>query len=115
MYMNDWKECGQAGRLQDFGIDESALAGAEVLLASYTYEDYTGSAFVLFRRDGELFEVNAGHCSCYGLSEGGYGPNDAETQWQPESTTVAALLQRVEHYDFDGCREQLRELLKALA
>lgn len=114
MYLNDWKDSGQAGMLQDFGIEESALTGAEVIFASYTYENYSGSAFVLFRKAGELFEVNAGHCSCYGLSEQGYGPSDAETQWSPESTTVEALLQRIEHYDFDGCRDQFRELLKTL-
>jgi hypothetical protein len=57
---------------------------AEFLFAAYTYEDYSGSAFVLFRKDGKLFEVNGSHCSCYGL----------EGQWEPEETSKEALLKR---------------------
>jgi hypothetical protein len=56
----------------------------EVLIAIYTYEDYWGSAFVLFERDGKLYEVNGSHCSCYGL----------ETQWEPEETSWPALRMR---------------------
>ncbi len=58
----------------------------EVLLASYTYEDYSGDAFVLFRKGDKLYEVNGGHCSCYGL----------EGQWEPEDTNVEALRHRLE-------------------
>lgn len=57
----------------------------EVLLASYTYEDYEGDAFVLFRKGDKLYEVSGGHCSCYGL----------EGQWEPEETNVESLLHRV--------------------
>jgi len=57
----------------------------EVLLASYSYEDYSGDAFVLFRKGDKLYEVNGGHCSCHGL----------EGQWEPEETTVKALLHRI--------------------
>ena len=56
-----------------------------VLLAVYTYEDYDGSAFVLFERNGVLYEVNGSHCSCYGLEE----------QWAPEETSVEALRHRI--------------------
>ncbi len=61
--------------------------GAEILLASYGTPDYEGYAFVLFRRDGRLYEVNGSHCSCYEL----------EGQWEPEETTAEALLHRVQH------------------
>jgi hypothetical protein len=46
------------------------------LYAEYTYENYDGSAFVLYvdRRDMQLYAVYGGHCSCYGL----------EDQWDPE-------------------------------
>jgi hypothetical protein len=59
----------------------------EIILASYTNENYEGDAFVLFRRksDGKIYEVNGGHCSCYGL----------EGQWNPEETTVEALQHRL--------------------
>jgi hypothetical protein len=64
---------------------EPDLKGAKILLAWYGYGDYDGSAFVLFERDGKLYEVNGGHCSCYGL----------EGQWDPEETSVEALRYRI--------------------
>ena len=67
---------------ESFSIPESTLDGANILLASYTYEDYSGSAYVLFERDGTLYEVVGSHCSCMGLEE----------QWEPEETSVAALV-----------------------
>lgn len=90
-----------------FGIDASELEGCEVLFAAYEC-DYEGQALVVFRRDAQLYEVNASHCSCYGLEE----------QWEPEETTVEALQHRVERgtlgyflggYSADFCRmlEQL--------
>lgn len=56
-----------------------------ILFASYGYENYSGDAWVLFERDGELFEVNGSHCSCYGL----------EGQWDPEIVTLPVLEQRL--------------------
>lgn len=56
-----------------------------ILFASYGNEDYGGEAFVLFEENGELFEVNGSHCSCYGL----------EGQWEPERVSLPALEQRL--------------------
>lgn len=86
VYLNDWSENGEAGMLEDFGIGKDAIEGANVLIASYTYEDYSGDAYVLFERDGALFEVHGGHCSCYGL----------EDQWEPEATTAGAIIHRLD-------------------
>ena len=120
MYLNDWKDSGLEGMKSDFGIDDAALAGAEILLASYGYENYEGSAFVLFRRDGKLYEVNGCHCSCYGLSEQGYS-GDTETQWQPEETTLESLRHRLEEgslgkesYWGNEYADELRTVLDAL-
>lgn len=66
------------------GLDESIV----ILFAQYDYQDYEGYAFVLFERDGKLYEVNGSHCSCYGL----------EDQWCPEETSVEA----VKHYMDNG-------------
>ena len=63
---------------EDFPSEES------VLFASYGGGDYEGDAFVLYRKDDGLYEVDASHCSCYGL----------EGQWEPEETTVEALAMR---------------------
>lgn len=104
MFLHDWAEDGAKfngtgieGLKADFDIKDDALGGCRILLASYTYEDYGGDAFVLFERDGKLFEVNGGHCSCYGL----------EGQWEPEETTIEALMHRLNHgtigitYDYE--------------
>lgn len=56
----------------------------EILVAWYGVGNYEGESFVLFRQNGKLFEVNASHCSCYGL----------EDKWEPEETSVAALILR---------------------
>lgn len=113
MYVNDWSESKHFGMVADFEgnyISESEFLsdtvsgyllerkaemqaallkdeykGLDMLLASYTYEDYSGSAFVLFKKDGKLWEVNGSHgCSCYGL----------EGQWEPEECTPESLLVR---------------------
>ena len=56
-----------------------------IILASYGYEDYFGDAFVLYEYDGQLFEVNGSHCSCYGL----------EDQFVPERTSLEAIADRL--------------------
>ncbi len=61
------------------------MKNCNILLAWYGNGGYDGSAFVLFERDGQLYEVNGGHCSCYGL----------EGQWDPELTSVEALTYRI--------------------
>lgn len=96
IYLNDWDRAEKVYR--DFGIQEPE--GIEILLASYTYIWYEGTAFVLYRdkKDGKLYEVNGGHCSCYGLEE----------QWAPEETNVEVLRHRIEKgrlgqgYDGEG-------------
>lgn len=92
--------------------DYSKYEGIEILLAYYLYEDYSGEAFVLFRKDGVLYEVNGSHCSCYGL----------EGQWDPEETSVNALKYRYgvnEHFGTEygrgnTYRKELKEVLDSL-
>lgn len=74
---------------KEFDISDKELEGVRILVAVYEYGNWEGAAFVLFERDGKLYEVHAAHCSCYGL----------EGQWAPEETTHAALLMR-KPYDF---------------
>jgi hypothetical protein len=77
---------------RDFNED---LEDVNVLLAIYTYEGYEGNAFVLFEEDGALYEVNAGHCSCYGL----------EDQWRPELVSLKEIKHRIEHGYLGGYRD----------
>jgi hypothetical protein len=83
IFLHDWSDL--EGMCKDFEIPSDQLANSTVLLASYAYRDYSGNAFVLFQTgQGQLFEVNGGHCSCHGL----------EDQWIPEETNIDALLHR---------------------
>lgn len=76
-----------AGQTTEYVMKEfSATHTTEkLLIASYTYEDYSGSAWVLFSKDGKLYEVYGSHCSCYGL----------EDQWTPEEVCLPELVNRV--------------------
>lgn len=112
IYLHDWAEGGEQQMLSDFGIDKSALDGAEIIVASYTYESYEGSAFVLFRRDGNLFAVYGGHCSCYGLSEQNYY-GQGGTQWEPEETSFEALMQRIPSSYDPGVHEAIVAAMNA--
>lgn len=106
MFINDWSDDGIDGVKNDFEIGQSELDGVEVLLASYSYQCYEGDAFVLFRKDGLLFEVNGGHCSCYGL----------EGQWEPEETSVEALRKRIEAdgYGLEEYKSELEQVLNSI-
>ena len=71
IYLADWESSGIEGMIGDFErvydwqkdgkekiaefLKSEKYAGIEVLLAYYSYEDYSGKAFVLFRRDGKLY------------------------------------------------------------
>jgi hypothetical protein len=81
-----------------FGIKPEALENALILLAKYEYECYTGDALVIYMQNGKLYEVNGGHCSCYGL----------EGQWEPEETTWEALAIRPDE-DIKALVEALRQ------
>jgi hypothetical protein len=80
----------------------------KIIFASYGQANYSGDAWVLFENDGKLYEVNGGHCSCYGL----------EGQWNPEEVSLAELENRLLKGSFgeddwsDNCfKEKLCEFL----
>lgn len=79
--------------------DDTFPTPESILYANYNAEDYEGYAFVLFKRGDTLYEVNASHCSCYGLSESGYGSNDSDSQWDPEETDLGSLKMRPERWE----------------
>ena len=108
IYLHDWAESKFEGMCQDFDNDRwygapeaktpsherPEFQDIEVLFASYEYAGYEGDAFVLFRKDGKLYEVNGSHCSCYGL----------EGQWEPEETTIEALEHRLKEGNLGNSR-----------
>lgn len=63
--------------------DSEVPAEDEIVYAGYSYEDYSGNALIVYKRDGKWFENNDSHCSCYGLES-----------WNPEETSAEALLMR---------------------
>lgn len=109
MYMHDWGS--KDDMIESFrdsiapvtDEERASYAHVDVILASYGYANYNGDAFVLFRdtRDGKLYEVNGGHCSCYGL----------EGQWSPDPTDVESLRHRVTKGDL-GSNDYCDNLFK---
>ena len=87
MYLNNWKDGTAEDVFRDFDgerwgnyrndedpvplTEKPAFAGAEILLASYGTPSYEGYAFVLFRRDGKLWEVTARTAPATGLKASG--------------------------------------------
>lgn len=99
------------GVIKEFNLKGDELTGATILLAAYGTDNYSGSAFVLFKKDNKLYEVNGGHCSCYGL----------EDQWSPEETTKDSLLFRMNngslgYDDWSGnlFHNELKEILNKM-
>lgn len=78
---------GKESVLYEFSADDIALDDSHVLYAYYSYEEYSGSAYVLFIKDDKIYEVSGGHCSCYGL----------EGQFEPEEVPIEVLYHRLEN------------------
>lgn len=57
-----------------------------ILFASYDCANCEGKAWVLLEKEEKLFEVNAEHCSCYGV----------EGQWKPKQVSLEELKHRLE-------------------
>jgi hypothetical protein len=77
-YFSGWD--GVQDMFSDFH-ENPYLDDKDVIFAYYDQGCYDGTAFVLFLRNGKLYEVHGSHCSCYGL----------EDSWDPEETTIEAL------------------------
>lgn len=88
-----------------YGLTEGDLDGCRFIIADYTYENYSGSSFVLFvAEDGRLYENHGSHCSCYGL----------EGQWSPEETSVEELEGRLDRGGLGEYEYVLRQALEKL-
>ena len=103
VYVNRWS-CRQ-NVADDFRV--VLEPGIEILFADYDLDSYIGSAYVLFRQGGKLYEVFGAHCSCYGL----------EGQWTPEPTSVAAVEREIVNgalYRFEDRKDDLRRVLEVI-
>jgi hypothetical protein len=72
--------------IKEFCIQPDILQNIQILFATYDISEYDGYAFILFKKDNKLYEVNASHCSCYGL----------EGQWKPGKAFIPELRHRIE-------------------
>jgi hypothetical protein len=84
MYLENFKSVDDV--FEQFDVSNVDRTNVEILVAVYELYSYEGSAWVLFRKEGKLYEVNASHCSCFAL----------ENQWDPEETDYEALSHRKE-------------------
>lgn len=86
-----WNDAEQM--VAEFGVGMDAIEGYRVIVATYDTGNYSGDAFVLLEKNGNYYEVNGSHCSCYGL----------EDCWELEDVTEAALKIRCESsYRYGG-------------
>ncbi|MDU0074898.1 MULTISPECIES: hypothetical protein [Bacillus] len=90
VFLNDWSNKEEVlsdfdGEQWNYDSDKKVDRNINILFASYGQENYSGDAWVLFEKDGELYEVNGSHCSCYGL----------EGQFSPEVVVLAELENRL--------------------
>lgn len=92
------------GLIARFQINAEEVKGCKFIVAEYAFGDYEGSAYVLFKRDGKLWEVTAGHCSCYGL----------DGQWSPQETSKEALKHILNNGSYFGCYgdERLAQVIR---
>jgi len=89
MFQGIWEGFSdKADIASSYQFDVEELNDTEILIAKYECGNYEGSSFVLIRRNGLLYEVNASHCSCYGL----------EGQWSEEETSLEALKKRNDQF-----------------
>lgn len=109
---SDWKDVAENfSGVYEFSKEHEKLGALaaipepdEVLAARYEQESYDGDAWVVFRRGSKYYEVNGGHCSCYGL----------EDQWQPEEYESAELLlAALEKGNWYGAKKLSVEAVKA--
>lgn len=73
----------------------------QVLFAVYSYEDYSGEAFCIFKIGRKLYEAHDAHCSCNGLEN-----------WNPEETSWEALAMRPNTGWGQEADKYLQELVK---
>jgi hypothetical protein len=86
----------------------AAHADEKILFATYAEYSCEGSAWVLFVKGKTLYEVNGGHCSCYGL----------EDQWKPERVSLKELEHRLtkgsfgdDEYGSGSFKKELKKFL----
>lgn len=108
MYLEDFKDNEDVAC--QFGSDKEdtidilrTLNSSTVHIAWYGGGAYDGQSFVVYEKDGVLYEVNGSHCSCYGL----------EGQWKPEETHWKAIrMRRLDENYYDPDKDATKILIE---
>lgn len=111
-YFHDWSVknyndlIGKKAMEGDFRI---TLTNEKILFATYTYEYYSGNAYVLFTKGNKVYEVYGSHCSCMGL----------EDQWSPELIDKKVIKHRIDedidnNYAFNDLSPEEKKILKRI-
>lgn len=92
----------------EFATDEKVPD--ELLLWNYVYEDYSGSALLIYRNGEKYYWLTGGHCSCSGL-EGQFEPEEFESL-----NLFVEFLKRIEEekYSYYHCKDDLKRITKKL-
>lgn len=87
VFLNNWQnEDGVFRDFTDYDVEPDAeMMTYNILFASYGTDNYSGDAWVLMEKGGQLFESFGGHCSCNGL----------EGQFNPECVVLPELFNRI--------------------
>lgn len=110
-WLNDWNDADISDLEKIFGLEANELSDIDILLASYKEGDYSGYGFILFTIGQSYYEVNTSHDSeC-----------EFTGQWQPEETTIEALLYRLHRGNLGSAAagenvfsEELKQILNGL-
>jgi hypothetical protein len=99
-------------RLFSVPAEEQALYQPLFLACNFSSSGEIAESFGLFTKDNLLYEVHGSECSVW----------DFTGQWEPEPTSLAALLHRLDHgslgqseYEDNCFHEELREVVQRLA
>jgi hypothetical protein len=91
---------------KEFCVPYEDIKDLDILYAAYDCSPYEGYAHVIYVKDKKIYEVNGSHCSCNGL----------EGMWEPEETSLTALLFRpnVSDYAKANIKSRYKNLLAFL-
>lgn len=78
----------------------------EVLYANYDTPPYEGEALVIWRKGRKYYLLHGSHCSCYGLEETGWSPEEFKNKKE-----FIQFLEKASYYTFDN---DVKDLLKRL-